>query len=283
MSALSYSVFVSDYKSINVDPTIWPEPEAATWPASTATLVLGQDEAILIDALILEREGRALAAWIAGHRRRLTTVYVTHGHGDHFFGVAPVIEAFPEARVVALPSVVPEAREQVATATQAFWRGLLPEPIPRDLVIPTQLGATAIDLEGQELRMVEVGQSDTDVSSVVHVPALEAVLGGDVGYNGIHPWLAGTDHDARLAWLAALDVVEGLAPRTIITGHRDPDAPDDDAGRILAETRAYIRDFDELAAIAGDARELVSLMVARHPNLGNPYTLWASAAAQFSA
>jgi glyoxylase-like metal-dependent hydrolase (beta-lactamase superfamily II) len=35
--------------------------------------------------------------------KNLTTIYATHGHGDHFFGTNTVLERFPGARFVAGP------------------------------------------------------------------------------------------------------------------------------------------------------------------------------------
>jgi hypothetical protein len=79
-----------------------------------------------------------------------------------------------------------------------------------------------------------------------------------------------------------LDYVEGLAATTILVGHRDPSAPDDDAARILDETRRYIVDFDQLAAASDSAAHLIAAMMDRHGDLGNPYTLWVAASDQFS-
>jgi hypothetical protein len=42
------------------------------------------------------------------------------------------------------------------------------------------LDGAVIDLEGHELRIVDVGQADTAPSTIVHVPRLDAVIPGDV-------------------------------------------------------------------------------------------------------
>ena len=131
--------------------------------------------------------------------------------------------------------------------------------------------------------VVPVGGSDVPLSSVVHVPDRSVVVSGDVAYNGVHLWLAGSTAQSREAWLRALDAVEQLEPRTVITGHRDPDAPDDDAARILDGSRQYLQDFGEAVASAGTAGELITAMLARHGELANPYTLWVAAHSQFDS
>ncbi|MEU8818621.1 MBL fold metallo-hydrolase [Actinoplanes sp. NPDC048796] len=274
---LTIDVFTSGYKPIVADGH-----DAPTWPASTSTLIAGERDAVLVDALITAAEAGRLVEWIRSKDRNLTHVYVTHGHADHFLGLSVVQRAFPAVTAVALPEVVPYAQEQVAPGYLAYWESLFPGQLPSGPpVVPVPLDSDVILLEGAEIRPVAVGQSDTHPSSVVHVPGAEAVVGGDVAYDGIHMWLAQTDRAARRRWLAAIDTVEALRPRRIVTGHRDPGAPDEDAARILAFSRGYLTAFDEALTGAPDAAALIAAMDAAYPGLGNPYTLSASALGQF--
>ena len=107
----------------------------------------------------------------------------------------------------------------------------------------------------------------------MHVPDLDALIAGDVVYNDVHAWMSGSDHERRTSWMATLDEVERLHPKTIIAGHSDPDAPDNDGPRLLEQTRRYIHDFDESVAECGSGDEVVARMTERYPTLGNPYTL----------
>ena len=85
----------------------------ATWPASTSTLISGDRDAILVDALLTTSEGERLAAWVHNTGKRPRAIFVTHGHGDHFFGAGPVLDAFPGAQLMACDQqVVDEARGQ---------------------------------------------------------------------------------------------------------------------------------------------------------------------------
>jgi glyoxylase-like metal-dependent hydrolase (beta-lactamase superfamily II) len=62
---------------------------------STAILVIGAHDAILVDALMTTAQGRQLVSWISGVETNLTNIVITHGHGDHFFGGGPVLQAYP--------------------------------------------------------------------------------------------------------------------------------------------------------------------------------------------
>ena len=101
-----------------------------------------------------------------------------------------------------------------------FWNALFPGQIPGHPVVPDALDGDVIDLEGHQLRIVTVAQADTAPSTFVHIPGLDAVVAGDIAYNGIHQWLAFTDHHKRLQWIASVEQVEQLGPRIVVAGQR---------------------------------------------------------------
>jgi glyoxylase-like metal-dependent hydrolase (beta-lactamase superfamily II) len=274
---IKLDVYVSPYKPIVSLLPSWNTAQQATWPASSVSLVTGETEAVLIDALITYAEARRVVDWIRATKKTLKVVYITHGHGDHFFGLNAILAAFPSAKAVALPQVIPFAQGQVGPEYMAFWNALFPTQIPEHPVVPEPLEGDVIYLEGHELRPIMVGQSDTEPSSVVHVPDLDAVVGGDVAYNGIHCWLAQTDHEKRERWIASLDTIAALNPKIVVAGHKAPDARDDDPEAILTATKAYIRNFDAFVTESRTPQELIDKMMQRHGERGNPYTLWAAA------
>ena len=277
---LNLDVYVSDYKPIPGDPAVMSEGQA-TWPASSISLISGERDAVLIDALITFDEARRAAAWIRAKGKRLTTIYITHGHGDHMFGLNTLLNEFPGARAVALAEVMPAIQSQVTPGYLEFWAAIFPGQIPEQPLLPEALTSNVIDLEGHELRLINVGQGDTDPSTVVHIPSLDAVVGGDVCYNRIHVWLALTNHEARLAWLDTIGKIEALAPRIVVAGHKAPGARDDDLAELISGTRRYITDFDEAARVSATREELVEKMLAAHGDRGNVYTLWTAATAAF--
>jgi glyoxylase-like metal-dependent hydrolase (beta-lactamase superfamily II) len=274
---IKLDVYVSPYKPVVSVLPEWNTAEQATWPASSVSLLSGVKEAILIDALMTFAEAEHLVEWIRATGKDLVTVYITHGHGDHFFGLSTILAAFPEAKAVALPEIVPFAQEQVGPGYLSFWKASFPNQIPEHPHVPEPMQGNVMVLEGHELRPIMVGQSDTAPSSVVHIPDLEAVVGGDVAYNGIHCWLAQTDPEKRKRWIASLDRIAALDPGIIVAGHKAPDARDDDPQAILAATKTYIRDFDRLVTESAAPKELIDKMMQLHGERGNPYTLWTAA------
>lgn len=275
--AIELNVYVSPYKPIATPIPSWDNTREATFPASSVSLITGEKEAVLIDALITTAEASDLVDWIRAKGKELTTIYITHGHGDHFYGLNTIIAAYPRANAVALPEIVPFCQEQVSSASLARWQANFPNQFATHPMVPEPMQDRVIDLEGHEIRPVVVGQSDTAPSTVVHVPDLDAVVGGDVAYNGIHCWLAFTDHEKRERWLSALDIISSLKPKTLVAGHKDPHARDDDPPAIIDATRKYIRDFDTAVTESQTPQELIDKMMMLHGERGNPYTLWVAA------
>jgi glyoxylase-like metal-dependent hydrolase (beta-lactamase superfamily II) len=255
---------------------------AATWPASTSTLICGDGEAFLVDALLTTEEGQRLAAWVQNSGRQLRTIFVTHAHGDHFFGAGPVLDAFPDAQLVASdPQVVDEARGQTTPGAMASWNSRFAGQLAPSPAAPALTSSPEYDLEGHPLRFITIGPADGVLATIVHVPDRQTICSGDIAYNNIHMWLVNSTPDSRAAWLASLDAVAALRPSLIITGHKDPDAPDDDATRVIEQSRRYIEQFDQTVAKSGTPRAVIDTMLARYPNHGNRYTLFAAASSQF--
>lgn len=282
-TTLTIDVFNGGYKPIpHGGVPGWDRNRQATWPASTATLISGSEHAVLIDALLTMSEGERLARWVAeSTNNKLSLIYVTHGHADHFFGAGPVLQQFPQARLVTHPEVLDEARQQTEPAAMAAWASWFDGQFDPHPTIPAELSSDHVDLDGHLLRILAVGGADGVTATVVHIPELDAVISGDIAYNNIHMWLVGSTPASRADWIASIDSIEALQPTTVITGHRDPDAPDDDAARILDQSRRYIHHFDHAVATADAAGDVVESMLARYGHFGNPYTLYAAAATQF--
>lgn len=189
-------------------------------------------------------------------------------------------QAFPGARAVTAPEVLGVINE-TAAAKVAQWKPLYGDNIPAEPVLPDAPKGDIIELEGEDLRILHVGQGDVEHSTVVWIPSLRAVVTGDVTYNGAHVWTAETDADARKGWHRSLDAIEELRPLAVVAGHKVP-GRDDNVG-VIDATRDYLRDFDAARSRARNADELISAMSTRYPDLALPVILEIGAKAAFAA
>jgi glyoxylase-like metal-dependent hydrolase (beta-lactamase superfamily II) len=278
---LSVSVLNSGYKPIPGGQG-WDRSKEATWPARTSTLISGERDAILVDAFLTKSEGDELAEWVKTSGKNPSLIFITHGHADHFFGAGPTLNAFPEAQLVTMsPQSVDEARWQTGPAGLDIWNAWFEGQFDEHPAVPTALPSGELEIEGHAVHVSVAGQGDGVLAAILHVPDIATVCSGDVLYNNIHMWLWNSTPSSRAAWLASMDAVASLNPATIITGHKDPDAPDDDALRILDQSRNYLKDFDQAATRARSASDIIDVMMAKYSSFANPYTLFAAAASQF--
>jgi glyoxylase-like metal-dependent hydrolase (beta-lactamase superfamily II) len=253
-----------------------PGKEELMWVANSSTLIHGERDAVLVDTLLTTEQSKTLLDWVVASGKNLTAIYITHGHGDHFFGLASLLERFPHAKAVATPEIVKAMQEHLSPVwIDNFWRRLFPGDIPDRLLVAEPLEGNDLELEGRKLVAVNAGRTDTAHSTCLHVPSIGLIVAGDVVYNGIHPFLGETDTQSRLEWISTLDKLEALNPKAVIAGHKVPE--NDDDPRIIAETRQYLRDLNRLNEATTTARELYDAMLEIYPDRVNPGSLWGAA------
>jgi len=273
---LTWDVYVTELlPTASDDPP--PGERQFMWQPTSATLICGKRDAVLVDALLTVAQARDLADWIDAHDKNLTGVYITHGHGDHWFGLSVILDRFPKARAFALPEVIEQMQEGSSAESLAIWNELFPDQIPDRLVLAEPMPDHGIDLEGHELIAVEVGHSDTDASTILNVPDIGLVVAGDAVYNDVHQYFRESDAEGRRAWMVALDTIESLHPQTVIAGHQRVGRHD--GPEIIEETRQYIRDVDRAVETTRTSREFYDQVLELYPERLNPGMLWWSARA----
>ena len=173
--------------------------------ANSATLIYRQQDAVLVDTFLTAEQCNGLADAIVASAMTLKAIYVTHAHGDHFFGIKILQDRFPNVKALATPEVVAKMKLQIAPEKlNSRWRKLFPNQIPELISIAEPLKGVEIDLEGSKLFVVRVGHTDTDGTTCLHVPSIGLVVAGDAVYNGIHPFLSESNRQTRWEWIATL-------------------------------------------------------------------------------
>jgi glyoxylase-like metal-dependent hydrolase (beta-lactamase superfamily II) len=258
--ALSYDVFVAPSKLAKAPPP--RVGDSLAWDPTTSTLIFGARDAVLVDTLMTVREATALADWIELHDRRLTTIYITHGHGDHYLGLSVVLERFPQARAVATAGTVEQMRN--GSRTQHLYGTWYPGQLADTITVAEPLDADHVELEGLRLEVIETGQSDTADSTALYAPDLGLVVCGDVAYNHCHMYVGKTTAASRAEWIAALDRLAGLNPDAVVTGHKDPTRGNPPS--VLADSRGYLEYYGQLREAALPDQDLFDAMVNRYPD-----------------
>lgn len=259
-----------------------------TWSPETCTLIYSENEAVLVDTAITINQNKDLVEWIekTAPGRKLSYIYITHGHADHFLGLPLLLQHFPEAKAVATEATVRHIEQQISeegfSAWLAFFPGdqlstqhRLPEALPSD---------NKFLLEGRWVfEAIECGHSDTFDSTVLWVPDLRLAVCGDVVYGDVHQMLLEANTpEKRVEWIRAVEKVEALNPVYVVPGHRNADEMD--GIWHLEATKKYIRDFIGLLEQKPQTvSELYSAMIAKYPHRFNPMVLgWGCAGAHLS-
>jgi glyoxylase-like metal-dependent hydrolase (beta-lactamase superfamily II) len=243
----------------------------------TSTLVFGDKDAILVDPQFLRSEAYKVAAMILESKKNLTTVYSTHAHPDHYFGITVMKQAFPDAKLVALPPVVMGIKNGWE-GRYKFWSMTHGNNVPAPGVVwPEELAGTTLTLEGEQLQLFGGVQGDGPNNSFVWIPSLRTVIGGDIVFSGVHFGVPSGNN--RTEWLKTLDQIAMLKPLVVIPGHQVPGARNDLSA--IDFMRKYMQDWDASVAASKSADELIAQMKKRYPGLGMENLMTGGAQAAF--
>jgi glyoxylase-like metal-dependent hydrolase (beta-lactamase superfamily II) len=260
-----------------------PLPDGSTrmWSPITSTLIMGRHDAVLIDPPLTTEQAGEVGDWVKASGRALRQIYITHGHGDHWFGAIPLLQRFPGATVRATEGTAKLMEAQNDPKFRAdFWDRIFPGQVPAGELDVTIVDERGFELDGVALVPVEVGHTDTDATTMLHVPEMGLLVAGDVVYNSVHLYLTESGGVTGIdEWLAALDTAETLNPATVIAGHKAPGAFDNPSH--IQATQRYLTDARRLLQSSESAQVFYEAMVRRHPNRLNPGALWGAAITLF--
>jgi glyoxylase-like metal-dependent hydrolase (beta-lactamase superfamily II) len=234
-----------------------------------SAIIEGEKELLLIDAQFSLSSAHRLTAELLEKNKPLTTIYITHPHPDHLFGLAVLKQAFPQARVLALAPTA-GAVSNAWPARQKFWAPTYGSNIPGpEPVVPEPLANPVLEFEGHRF----------PGNSFVHIPALEAVVTGDIVFD--HAYFGVTKDKNREEWLKSVDRILALNPKVIVPGHEGPKATRD--ARSIAWMKKYIADWEANVAKSKDAADMKRRLLRQYPGLGMDFTIDQRIAAWFPA
>ncbi|MGF6174179.1 MBL fold metallo-hydrolase [Ensifer sp. 4252] len=238
----------------------------------TPVLLTGEKEAILLDGGFTLSDGKAVAEAIKATGKTLTTIFVSCSDPDFYFSLRPIVEAFPDAKVLAAPATVAAINANVQTKLDT-WSPQLGDNGPKmlaDVVIPEASELSSLTLGGSSIDIVTIeGLKDR---RYVHVPDLNAIFGGVLVYSGAHVWVADEPTaQGRKKWIEALDAMAALKPAIVVPAHKGEGGPE--GVEAILFTRDYLIAFNEAEAEARDSAELIAAMTRLYPDLADGSSL----------
>ena len=226
-----------------------------------STIVAGAQDAVLVDAQFSLADAHRLVAALLESKKNLTTIYITHFHPDHYFGLNVIKQAFPKAKIVTTAQSLAEIKKTWKAKTKQ-WGPMYGQLVPTTPVMPAALAGKSITLEGQTLEIRGPVQGDSPDNTYVWIPSTKTVITGDIVFAGVHPWTAESNAESRKAWIKTLDELSALGPTTVVAGHKDPKAKDDASA--IKQTRDYLEAFDAAVASSKTSAEVQQKVKAKY-------------------
>ncbi|WP_449545443.1 Vmh family MBL fold metallo-hydrolase [Lelliottia amnigena] len=239
--------------------------------AVSSTLVSGPKEAVLFDAQFSVKDGEALVEKIRRSGKTLSKIVITSGDPDFYFGLQPLVKAFPNAKVVATQKVVDHIKE-TKDAKLAFWGPQMKDGAPTELIVPQVIASTTFMVDGEK---IDIEQPDS-YAAYVWIPSAKAILGGTGVSWGIHVWTADTQSKAsRQQWQETLTEMAARQPVRVIPGHYLGTPP---AGSEAIDfTRTYLQQFEQAVTAHKDSAAVIGTMKKQWPSLAEVSSLELSA------
>ncbi|MCA9664746.1 MAG: MBL fold metallo-hydrolase [Myxococcales bacterium] len=249
--------------------------------AVNSVLLVGARELVIVDAQFTKSGANAVVEAAAKTGKRVSRIFITHAHPDHYLGSAILARRFPSAKIIASADVVAEMKRS-AMAVAASRQKMLGPEFPGMPIIPEVYARDTLVIDGAEVRLMAGLAGDTHPITALFVPSSGTLVASDIGYADVHLWTATSDDASRSAWAKqteALGKLPGL--KRVIPGHQLSGSAQTPA--LLRYTRAYLDTFAAARKQASAPKELVAAMKKAYPGAHVDLFLQLGAKAAFAA
>lgn len=246
----------------NLEIQVYNPQDKSLFPV-TSSLITGPTEAILIDAQFQKNDAQHLVQLIRNSGKNLTTIYISHGDPDYYFGLDVLSSAFPQARIVATPATVKKIAKTMA-GKKSYWGPILKDNAPEKLILPKALNNDLLFVDGQSIKIIGFNGHDPE-HTFVWIASEETALGGVVLSENMHLWMADNKTtESRNKWIKTLDNMLNLNPKRVIAGHYILRSKEDKS--IIEFTRTYLENFETANSNTSNSTALKEKMKSLYPS-----------------
>lgn len=232
----------------------------------SSTLISGKKEAILVNGLFNQSDALRVAANILDSGKTLTTIFVSYGDPDYYFGLQSLHQIFPNAKIIATPVTVKHIQETKKLKLD-YWGSKMGNNAPKNILVPTPTQDKVFTLDGEQIELKGEGKL-----TYLWIPANKAVLGGNVVTAGYHVWTADDPTSTQRAAIEkALKEIKALKPELVIPAHMVKDGATDVSS--VDFTLNYLEKYDQVAKQSKNSAEIIQKMKNLYPQLNGETSL----------
>jgi len=232
----------------------------------SSTIIMGDKEALLVDAQFTLANAHRLVAEIIETGRELKRIFITHLHPDHFLGLEVVKTAFPAAEVLSYKSVAADVNDAYDFKVDYWGTEVLKENGAKTKYFVKEIEEEILTLEGQEIQILTQMSGDCINVTPLWIPSIKTLIASDVVFADAHVWIADMRTPERMSrWMESLDRLEALRPEVLIPGHTGVSPTLSPSA--IGFTRRYIKDFITLLHRVENSEALIKEMDRIYPGL----------------
>ena len=172
MSQLSYTVIDSAPESLH----------------KTSIVITGETEAVVVDAAFTRADGHRIAAEVLDAGKTLTTVVITAGDPDFYFGAEVLQDAFPDAVFLAPADVIEHIKASYEGKLQAWAH--LGANLPTRLVEFAELTDNTLTIDDTAIEVRRGSDLLGDRAWYLFEEGSRSLIGGVLLFEGLHVWTA---------------------------------------------------------------------------------------------
>lgn len=231
-----------------------------------SVIIVGENELALVDCQWTLSNGHRVLAEILELKKPLKTIYISHAHPDHFWGLQPIVDHFPEAKVIALPEVCEVIEKQFDAKIEEWADHIGRDNLPKKAPAITPMTELCFEVEGHRVDIFPQVMADLKYNTVVYIPDLSTLIGSDLLFNQAHLLIAEVTEEEREEWMAQLDRFEAMNCACVIPGHTMPGLPYDNSS--FEFTRDYLKASREELMNCSEMGDYYFNMIERYPDAG---------------
>ena len=202
--------------------------------------------------------------------KKLTTIFISQADPDYYFGAETLQKLFPEAKIIATPSVKKVIEKKVAGKV-AYWGPKMGKNAPENVVTPDAYEKLSFSVDGH---VIEIKGTTGLLAHrpYLWIPSIGAIVGDIAVFGGVHVWTADVQDKAQWnAWLLQLAEMKKLSPQIVVPGHMKKGTKLDASN--LQYTSTYLSTFEQAKKNSADSKGLINKMNASYPDAQFPLSL----------